>query len=295
MTVIEEENRHGWIVAGSPPWFIRSDPSTGTLSVTGAVMLGITVDSQASVAQIVGRDTELGRLEQTLDALDQGAAVCLTVEGEPGIGKTRLLGALKSSAEQRGHIVLSGAAAEFERELPFSVFVDALDAYVTSQQLSEHEGGAARAAEESIAAATAIGAKLQVACSRSLPGKALVAAGERRQAIEVVRAAERELDECGSERMRDEARRELRKLGARAEVRGPAASGDSGLDALSAREREISDLITERMTNKQIAAALVLSEKTIETHIRNIFHTLGASSRVEVARIVERDGRPAGQ
>jgi DNA-binding CsgD family transcriptional regulator len=51
------------------------------------------------------------------------------------------------------------------------------------------------------------------------------------------------------------------------------------------------ELITERMTNKQIAAQLFLSEKTIESHIRNVFHKLGASSRVEVARAIERDRR----
>jgi DNA-binding NarL/FixJ family response regulator len=91
--------------------------------------------------------------------------------------------------------------------------------------------------------------------------------------------------------MRDEARRELRKLGARAEVRGPAAAEDAGVGSLTPREREISELITERMTNKQIAAQLFLSEKTIESHIRNVFHKLGASSRVEVARAIERDRR----
>jgi DNA-binding NarL/FixJ family response regulator len=45
------------------------------------------------------------------------------------------------------------------------------------------------------------------------------------------------------------------------------------------------------MTNKQIAAQLFLSEKTIESHIRNVFHKLGAASRVEVARAIERDRR----
>ena len=45
------------------------------------------------------------------------------------------------------------------------------------------------------------------------------------------------------------------------------------------------------MTNKQIAAELFLSEKTIESHLRNIFVKLGASSRVEVARAIERERR----
>ena len=49
--------------------------------------------------------------------------------------------------------------------------------------------------------------------------------------------------------------------------------------------------VTDRLTNPQIADKLFLSKKTVESHIRNLFVKLGASSRVEVARIVERDRR----
>ena len=104
--------------------------------------------------------------------------------------------------------------------------------------------------------------------------------GEREQAIAELREAERELDACGSLRERDAVRRELRKLGARREARGPAA-GETGVGSLTKREREIAALVTDRMTNKEIAAELFLSEKTIESHLRNIFFKLGASSRVE--------------
>ena len=82
---------------------------------------------------------------------------------------------------------------------------------------------AASAAARSAEAAAAIGARLHAAFSRSLEGRALAVAGERTQAIAVLREAEAELDACGSVRVRDEMRRELRKLGARAESRGPAA------------------------------------------------------------------------
>ena len=119
-----------------------------------------------------------------------------------------------------------------------------------------------------------------------LLGRALAAAGERSEAIEELREAERELDACGSVRERDAARRELRKLGVRREARGPAA-GETGVDSLTKREREIAALVTDRMTNKEIAAELFLSEKTIESHLRNIFFKLGASSRVDVARAFE--------
>jgi predicted ATPase len=99
------------------------------------------VDSWPSptAARLVGRDTELGHLDAALDALDDGAPAYVALEGEPGIGKTRLLDELRSRAQARGHVVLSGAAAEFEREMPFSVWVDALDEYAGSRDFDRHE------------------------------------------------------------------------------------------------------------------------------------------------------------
>jgi DNA-binding NarL/FixJ family response regulator len=148
---------------------------------------------------------------------------------------------------------------------------------------------AARVAHESADAAASVGANLQAAFSRGLEGRALAAAGDRLDAIAVLREAEGALDACGSVRVRDELRRELRRLGARAEPRGPAARGDNGVGALSKRELEIATLVTDRLTNKEIAAALFLSDKTIESHLRSIFRKLGVASRVEVARAVERE------
>ena len=80
--------------------------------------------------QLVGRAEELGALGRVLSELDLGRAAAIELVGEPGIGKTRLLEELAARAEKRGHLVLSGSAAELERDLPFSVFVDALDEYV---------------------------------------------------------------------------------------------------------------------------------------------------------------------
>ena len=153
--------------------------------------------------------------------------------------------------------------------------------------------GAAKQAASSIGSFETIGARIEVAFSRHLEGRALAASGDRRAAIRTLREAESELAACGSNRERDGARRELRRLGARAHVRGPGGSG-SGLDSLTGREREIAALVERRLTNREIAAELVLSEKTIESHLRNIFAKLGASSRVEVARKLEEAAADAG-
>src|SRR5918995_1602326 len=101
-------------------------------------MLAIT-SVAARADPIVGRRSELEQLDAALEALGGGAPACLAVEGEPGIGKTRLFRELRRRAEKRGDLVLSGAAAEFERDLPYGVWVEALDAYVASQEIDDPE------------------------------------------------------------------------------------------------------------------------------------------------------------
>ena len=82
-------------------------------------------------------------------------------------------------------------------------------------------------------------------------------------------------------RSRDEAVRELRRLGHRVLRRAPEGGG---LEALTAREREIAELVAAGRTNREVAAQLVLSERTIEAHLRNVYAKLGVRSRVELAR-----------
>ncbi|HEV2784911.1 MAG TPA: AAA family ATPase, partial [Solirubrobacteraceae bacterium] len=80
----------------------------------------------------VGRSTELDLLDGALAAAQAGTATAVEVIGPAGIGKSRLLAELASRADARGAVALTGAAAEYEQDLPFWVFVDALDEYVAS-------------------------------------------------------------------------------------------------------------------------------------------------------------------
>jgi len=78
---------------------------------------------------LVGRAEELGAFDQLLAELDSGEAPAIALVGEPGMGKTRLLAELDARSDARGHLVLAGSASELERDLPFWVFVDALEEY----------------------------------------------------------------------------------------------------------------------------------------------------------------------
>ncbi|HEX5503334.1 MAG TPA: LuxR C-terminal-related transcriptional regulator, partial [Thermomicrobiales bacterium] len=55
------------------------------------------------------------------------------------------------------------------------------------------------------------------------------------------------------------------------------------LAALTAREREVADLLARGLTNAQIAAALGMATRTADTHVGRILHKLGLPSRAEVA------------
>jgi DNA-binding NarL/FixJ family response regulator len=61
-------------------------------------------------------------------------------------------------------------------------------------------------------------------------------------------------------------------------------------EPLSAREQEVVKLIAEGYNSKQIAEALVISEKTVERHRANILEKLGMHDRVELTRYAIRRG-----
>ena len=96
---------------------------------------------------LVGRRAELGLLTDALAGIGELTPAVVAVTGEPGIGKTALLGELAAGVGRSGHLVLTGSATELERDLPFSVFVDALDRHVEERapDLTARLAGSTRA------------------------------------------------------------------------------------------------------------------------------------------------------
>ncbi len=75
---------------------------------------------------LVGRDSELSILRDAIDGATRGPCRVVVVEGEAGIGKSRLLEEATRHAERRGYRVFCGSAEELERNRPFATLAGAL-------------------------------------------------------------------------------------------------------------------------------------------------------------------------
>lgn len=90
----------------------------------------------------------------------------------------------------------------------------------------------------------------------------------------------RELVEQGSSLSLDEA---VDLIAPRSGITSVAVSGEPDLPDLSKREREVAGLVAEGQSNKDIAAALVISPRTAEGHVQRILVKLGFESRTQIA------------
>jgi DNA-binding CsgD family transcriptional regulator/tetratricopeptide (TPR) repeat protein len=104
-------------------------------------------------------------------------------------------------------------------------------------------------------------------------------------ALSSARAARDALERLGARRDADQAAALLRDLGAsgRTAVRGER-------DELTAREREVLDLIVAGLSNAQIAERLVIAPKTAEHHVSRVLGKLGVRSRAEAVAHAVREG-----
>ncbi len=81
-----------------------------------------------------------------------------------------------------------------------------------------------------------------------------------------------------------------RRLAARLVLRlarrsGPdPASEAEGVERLTARERDVLRLLADGLSDRDIATALTISTRTVETHVSSVLHKLGVRNRAEAAR-----------
>lgn len=117
-------------------------------------------------------------------------------------------------------------------------------------------------------------------------GRALMDSGDNEGARKELKRAHDALARLGARSELEAVREQLRALGARP----PAKVVTTGAAGLTGRELEISRMVAERKSNKEIGAELRISARTVSTHLSNIFLKLGVDSRGALADFVREKG-----
>jgi DNA-binding CsgD family transcriptional regulator len=141
------------------------------------------------------------------------------------------------------------------------------------------EGGEPEQFEAALATDAAL-SPFEQARTELLYGEWLRRGRKPREARRHLRRAADLFRQVGAPPWEERAEAELRATGETVRRRDP-----STLDQLTPQELQIAGLVADGLTNRQIAAQLYLSPRTIDYHLRKIFSKLGVTSRTELARM----------
>jgi DNA-binding NarL/FixJ family response regulator len=134
--------------------------------------------------------------------------------------------------------------------------------------------GALEAFDEALGEHERVEAPFERARTLLARGSVLRRVNRKRAAREALGEALGELERLGAAVWTERARRELARIGGRSPATGE----------LTPSERRVAELVAEGRTNREVAAALFLTERTVETHLTHVYAKLGVRSRTELAR-----------
>jgi DNA-binding CsgD family transcriptional regulator/tetratricopeptide (TPR) repeat protein len=120
----------------------------------------------------------------------------------------------------------------------------------------------------------------EYARTQLLLGELLRRNRKRREARDYLREAMSGFEHLGATPWEERARNELRATGETARKRDPSTLGD-----LTPQELQIARLVASGARNREVAAQLFLSPRTIDYHLRKVFMKLGISSRGELPQV----------
>jgi DNA-binding CsgD family transcriptional regulator len=136
--------------------------------------------------------------------------------------------------------------------------------------------GAQRLLEQAVERHEIVGDRFGRARALLALGVLLRRVRKKRPARAAVEQAIAEFDQLGARGWVEKARAELGRVGGRTREEG-----------LTAAERRVADLVAQGRTNREAAAALFLSERTVESHLTRVYAKLGVRSRTELARALQ--------
>jgi DNA-binding CsgD family transcriptional regulator len=258
-------------VAEAAELFGRSE--SHTLSLLGRAALALDRDQPAEAAELADRYlrrfADRGRVERSAGL--ELAIRALARQGEHERAANALNELREIAARARTRPILAAvsssegtlAAASGDHDVARRSFEDALDLLAACE--APFEAGRVR---------------LDLAATLESLGRRDQAQGEIEAAIESFR-------EIGANGERIRAETMLDTLG-KTTATPPAEDGPLG--GLSHRELEVLDLVAQGLTNRDIAARLVLSEHTVNRHVANILRKLGLNSRAAAASLAGRYG-----
>jgi DNA-binding CsgD family transcriptional regulator len=131
---------------------------------------------------------------------------------------------------------------------------------------------------EAVEVLTGSPAKLEQAKARTELGAALRRANRRSEAREQLRHALELATMCGAASLAARAERELLATGAR-----PRRIALSGVASLTRSELRVAEMAAEGPTNREIAQALFVTQRTVEVHLTSIYRKLAIGSRTQLA------------
>ena len=129
-------------------------------------------------------------------------------------------------------------------------------------------------------------APFEIARTHLCHGERLRRAGRRTDARAALRLATERFDQLGAKPWATRARVEQRATGERPRRRQDTPDRDQ----LTAHELQVALIIADGASNREAAAALFLSPKTIEFHLAHIYRKLGVRTRTELAGVAARQG-----
>jgi DNA-binding CsgD family transcriptional regulator len=151
--------------------------------------------------------------------------------------------------------------------------------------LSEDEDETERLFAAALDAETAPARPFERARAELAYGEFLRRTRHRVDAREHLRAALEIFETLGAQLWAERARVELRASGQTARKRDPSTRGD-----LTAQELQIARFVAQGLSNRDVAAQLFLSPRTIDFHLRNVFRKLGITSRMQLTQLqLDRD------